>query len=66
MIIPIFSSEFINRWWSEPCSIPMVHFSPSIQQQGKQAYNFEANNVGLVYNEKSLIRQAAKLCLGNG
>ena len=32
----------------------MVYFSPSIEQQ-KQIYDCEANNVGVVYNEQSII-----------
>ena len=35
-------------------SIPMVHFSPSIEQQLQVCY-CEANNVGVVYNEQTKI-----------
>jgi len=46
--IPIFSREFVHKKWSGPCTMNL--FSPSIQQR-KQVYNFEANDVGVVYNK---------------
>ena len=52
--------------------LSMVRFSPSIEQ-GKQGYNYKANDVGVVYNKwtnhllvyRHLLTNMPELCLAN-
>ena len=73
--IPIFSSEIIHRQCNESCTIYIVRFSQSIEQQ-KQFYNYKANDLGVVqqtnhlhvyrrFLTNRLHDKAAKLCLAN-